>query len=121
MTTSYCMKQKKQTECVSGNEKIVTAKNGRKIMKCICAECAITKTKCIKDNQKGGDLFDTAVGAATDLFVEHALPWMGEKAVEMGRYYGSEALRNKNLQNESINYGLKKTHSNDRRCWVQSS
>ena len=33
---------------------------------------------------------------------------MGKKAVEMGRYYGSEALRNKTLQKKSINYGLKK-------------
>ena len=41
--TSYCVKQKKQTECVSGSEKIVTAKNGRKMMQCICAECGITK------------------------------------------------------------------------------
>ena len=26
----------------------------------------------------------------------------------MGRYYGSEAVRNKNLQKKAINYGLKK-------------
>lgn len=26
----------------------------------------------------------------------------------MARYYGSEALRNKNLQKQAINYGLKK-------------
>ena len=31
-----------------------------------------------------------------------------KKAVEMGRYYGSEAVRNKNLQTKAINYGLKK-------------
>lgn len=79
--TSYCVKQKKQTECVSGSEKIVTAKNGRKMMQCICAECGITKTKFIKGNKKGGDLFDTTVGTATDLFVEYALPWMSKKAV----------------------------------------
>ena len=36
--------------------------------------------------QTGGDLFDTVVGTAADAFVEHALPWMGRKAVEMGRY-----------------------------------
>ena len=28
--------------------------------------------------------------------------------MEMARYYGSEALRNKNLQKKAINYGLKK-------------
>ena len=33
---------------------------------------------------------------------------MAKKSVEMARYYGSEALRNKNLQRKAINYGLKK-------------
>lgn len=33
---------------------------------------------------------------------------MGKKALEMGRYYGSEAPRNKTLQKKAINYGLKK-------------
>ena len=32
---------------------------------------------------------------------------MAKKSVEMARYYGSEALRNKNLQKKAINYGLK--------------
>ena len=64
--------------------------------------------KLIGPSQAGGDLFDTAVGTATDLFVHHALPWMGKKAVEMGRYYGSEALRNKKLQKKAIDYALDK-------------
>ena len=51
---SYCVKQKKQTECVPGSEKYVTAKNGRLMMKCQCAECGITKTKFVKNNQSGG-------------------------------------------------------------------
>ena len=33
---------------------------------------------------------------------------MAKKGVEMARYYGSEALRNKNFQKKAINYGLKK-------------
>ena len=36
MTKSYCVtqkKKKKQTECVPGSEKIVTANNGREMMK----------------------------------------------------------------------------------------
>ena len=68
----------------------------------------ICEGKLIGSSQAGGDLFDSAVGTATNLFVEHALPWMGKKAVEMGRYYGSEALRNKKLKKKAINYGLKK-------------
>ena len=43
MVKSYCVKQKKQTEGVPGSEKIVTAKNCRRVMQCKCAECGITK------------------------------------------------------------------------------
>ena len=35
--------------------------------------------KLIGPSQAGGDLFDIAVGTATDLFVHHGLPWMGKK------------------------------------------
>ena len=42
---SYCVKQRKQTECVPGSERVVQARNGRAMMKCKCAECGITKTK----------------------------------------------------------------------------
>ena len=36
------------TECVPGSEVIVKLKNGRDMMKCICQECGINKTKVIK-------------------------------------------------------------------------
>jgi len=49
---SYCVKQKKQTECVPGSERVVKTKNGRTMMKCTCAECKITKTKFIKDRER---------------------------------------------------------------------
>ena len=62
----------------------------------------------IGPSQAGSDLFDTTVGTATDLFVEHALPWMGKKAVEMETYYGSDSLRNKKLQKKAIDYSLDK-------------
>ena len=53
MVKSYCVKQKKQTECVSGSKKYVKAKNGRIMLKCICAECGITKTKFAKQQGNG--------------------------------------------------------------------
>ena len=56
----------------------------------------------------GAGVFDTVVGTAADLFVEHALPWMGKKAVEMGRYGASELMRNKKLQKKAVNYGINK-------------
>ena len=50
---SYCVKQKKQTECIepSGYK---TTKNGRLMHFCTCAECHIIKTKFVK-SQKGGE------------------------------------------------------------------
>ena len=50
---SYCVKQKKQTECVAGSEKYEKAKNGRLMLKCKCAECGITKTKFVKQSGNG--------------------------------------------------------------------
>ena len=43
-----------------------------------------------------------------DLLIHHGIPWLGKKAVEMGRYYGSEALRNPKLQKKAIDYALDK-------------
>ena len=54
MVKSYCVRQKKQTECVPGSERYVKAKNGRMMLKCTCAECGITKTKFVKNNKSGG-------------------------------------------------------------------
>ena len=45
---SYCVKQKKQTECVQGSEQYVKTKNGRNAMKCKCIECGITKFPFVK-------------------------------------------------------------------------
>ena len=49
---SYCVKRKKQTECVepSGYKK---AKNERLMFFCTCAECGITKTKFVKQAGNG--------------------------------------------------------------------
>ena len=50
---SYCVKQRKQTECVPGSERVVQTRNGRAMMKCKCAECGITKTKFVKSGVAG--------------------------------------------------------------------
>ena len=50
---SYCVKQKKQTECVPDSERVVKAINGRLMLKCTCAECGITKTKFVKQAGNG--------------------------------------------------------------------
>ena len=53
MVKSYCVKQKKQTDCVPESGRLVIANNGRMMMKCICAECGITKTKFVKQTGNG--------------------------------------------------------------------
>ena len=50
---SYCVKQRKQTACVPGSETISATKNGRKMMKCKCAECGVTKTRFVKGTVSG--------------------------------------------------------------------
>ena len=50
---SYCVKQKKQTNCVPGSEQYVKTKNGRNAMKCKCSECGITKFRFVKGSATG--------------------------------------------------------------------
>ena len=50
MVKSYCVKQKKITECIPDSARLVQLKNGRFMMKCECAECGITKTKFVKQS-----------------------------------------------------------------------
>ena len=51
---SYCVKQRKVTECVPNSETYVRTKNGRNMVKCKCAECGITKTKFVKGTKGKG-------------------------------------------------------------------
>ena len=59
MVKSYCVKQKKQTECVepSGYTK---AKNGRLMFICTCAECGIKKIRFVKNQGKLNSLSEMA-------------------------------------------------------------
>ena len=78
MVKSYCVKQKKQTECVPGSERYVKAKNGRTMMKCTCAECGITKTKFIKSGTTGGAIRKPSTN-----------PYCGVGKVPFGRILGT--------------------------------
>ena len=42
--------KKKMTDCVPDSATLVQASNGRFMIKCICAECGITKTKFVKQS-----------------------------------------------------------------------
>ena len=62
MVKSYCVKAKKQTECVPGSE-IYVEIDGRYMMKCTCAtpppDCGITKAKFITEDE-----FNKKVGSS---------------------------------------------------------
>ena len=80
---------------------------------CTCAECGIKKIQICKIKKLdqpvlGAGVMDTEAGTALDMFVHHGLPWMGKKkkTVELGRYYGSEALRDPKLQEKSYRLGF---------------
>lgn len=51
---SYCVKQRKQTECIPGSEQYVKTRNGRNAMKCKCAACGIIKFRFVKGASKKG-------------------------------------------------------------------
>ena len=60
--TSYCVKQRKVTGNVPGSETLGTTKNGRYMMKSICAECGINKTRFVSGGKVGG-----SVGGSVDI------------------------------------------------------
>ena len=105
-------KTEKITECIPDSARLVQLKNGHFMMKCKCAECGTTKTNFCKTVGKlvspsnGAGILDTVASTGADLLIHHGIPWLGKKAVEMGRYYGSEALRNPKLQKKAIDYAL---------------
>ena len=68
----------------------------------------ICKIKKLDQPVREAGVMNTITGTALDMFVHHGLPWMGKKAVEMGRYYGSEALRDSKLRKKAIDYALDK-------------
>ena len=59
---TYCLKQRKKTQCVQGSETYVMTKNGRPAMKCKCAECGITKFRFLsKKEMKGAGFYELIV------------------------------------------------------------
>ena len=62
----------------------------------------------LKSPSKGAGILDTVASTGADLLIQHGIPWLGKKAVEMGRYYGSEAMRNPKIQKKAIDYALDK-------------
>ena len=49
MVKSYCIKEKKQNECVQPFGWLQKKKNGRTMFWCTCASCGIQKTRFVKN------------------------------------------------------------------------
>ena len=58
---SYCVKQRKMTNCVQGSEQYVKTKNNRNALKCKCSECGITKFRFISKAEIQGSGFDELI------------------------------------------------------------
>ena len=58
---TYCVRQKKKTECVPGSERVKIAKNGRQMLVCTCAECGATKTQFMSLSKRRKDLVSDTI------------------------------------------------------------
>ena len=108
MVKSYCVKQKKQTECVepSGYKQ---AKNGRLMFFCTCAECGITKTKFVKSQSTSGSNVlskPKVIMNSKPKVIMNSKPYCGINKVPKGKHLGTEIECIK--QNQIRNYGLNK-------------
>ena len=58
---TYCVKQRKKTQCLPGSETIVLTRNGRSGMRCICSECNSTKFRFLSKKEMRGAGFDELI------------------------------------------------------------
>ena len=89
---SYCVKQRKQTGCIepSGYK---TAKNGRLMHFCTCAECGIKKTKFVKSQHGGENPLSKAFEAAkiAEQITRKVIPSTNHV---FDRYWSGDILKN---------------------------
>ena len=82
---SYCVRQRKRTECVPNSETFVITKNGRNAMRCICAECGITKFRFISKGEMQGSGFDE--------LIVHGLAAGAKGLYNLGKIGASKAIK----------------------------
>ena len=96
---TYCVRQRKKTQCISGSETYVMTKNGRPAMKCKCAECGITKFKFLTKKEMKGSGFD-------ELIVK-GLAAGAEGLFNLGRRGASEAIKSEAAKKKFKEIGQK--------------
>ena len=80
---TYCVQQRKQTECVPGSETFLVTKTGRNAMKCQCAECGITKFRFISKRE----------GGSFDELIVNGLAAGTKGLLNLGRIGASKAIK----------------------------
>ena len=95
---TYCVRQRKMTDCVPGSEQYVVTKNGRNAMKCKCAECGITKFRFVSNTQGSG-----LVSATKDLRKKASNYLMSENTRNKIKQFGH---RNLDKAVDSATYGI---------------
>ena len=96
---TYCVKEKKQTECVepSGYK---TTKNRRLMFWCTCASCGIKKTRFVSKQKK---LDDPPLDGGSLATLGKVAGKAGKNAAEMTRFYVREWLREPGTQQMLVN------------------
>ena len=98
----YCVKERRFTPNKPGTDKVVTTKNGRKMLKVTCASCGKTKTKFIPTGA-GGALarrkprIVDKIAEGASMFLSGPAPSFGS----LGRLLGSQAYKG---VKDNINY-----------------
>ena len=93
---SYCVREKKQTECVEPS-RYINAKNGWLMFFCTCASCDITKNKFVKNNAQTRGFLD--VGNS------HFISEMLFKGANLGRMGAAKAVKSKFSKEKVKRYG----------------
>ena len=96
---SYCVRERKMTNCKPGSEQYVTTKNNRYGIKCICSECGAKKFRFISKTEMQGAGFDELIvkGLAS-----------GAKGLfNLGRKGASEAIKSETAKKKFKEIGRK--------------
>ena len=96
---SYCVRERKMTNCVAGSEQYVKTKNNRYGIKCICSECGAKKFRFISKKDMQGSGFDELIvkGLAS-----------GAKGLfNLGRKGASEAIKSETAKKKFKEIGQK--------------
>ena len=96
---TYCVKQRKKTQCLPGSEQYVVTKNGRNAMKCQCTEGGMTKFRFLSRKEIQGSGFH-------ELIVE-GLASGAKGLFNLGRREASEAIKSETAKKKIKEMGQK--------------